>query len=132
MPIPQPAVIHLESSFSMVRLAAFTWRTGTGVAWLEPDYLEPEPGSRSAFHHWAGEVVQSIEGVVVRGLQGSARVIDAQANIGDRVLVPPFAAEGLLRMAQLLERAGTTWQRERVRVAGLLAEDLRMYAGVID
>lgn len=130
MRLNAPAVIHLATNVAGVRVAAFTWQTGTGVAWLEPDYLEPDPPPRPAFHHFAGEVRDSGNGAVVYGADGFMLVQDAEALGDDDALVPPEAAAALARMRELLEAAGTTWEAERVRMQQLLAEDLDALGGI--
>lgn len=131
MRLNAPAIIHLATNVAGVRVAAFTWHTATGVAWLEPDYLEPEPPPRPAFHHFAGEVREHANGATVYGADGLVLVQDAEASAGDDALVPPEAAAALARLRELLELAGTTWGAERARVSELLADDLAAHGGVV-
>lgn len=121
-----PALVHVGGS---VRVAAFTWQTATGLAWLEPDYLEPDPPPRSAFHHVAGEVQDSPAGAMVRADDEAVLVFPSIRAQDDPLLCPPYARAGLDRLAELL--AGTTWEDERVRVTQLLAEDLDQLGGIV-
>lgn len=127
MRLNAPAVIHVAGQ---VRPAAFAWQTATGIAWLEPDYLEPDPPPRPAFHAFAGEVRDHAGGAAVYG-DGIVLVFDAEAAAGDPGLVPADAAAGLAHLQELLAEAGTTWADERARVAELLAEDLAALGGVV-
>lgn len=131
MRLNAPAVVHLATNVAGVRVAAFTWQTETGVAWLEPDYLEPEPPPRPAFHHYAGEVRDHANGATVYGADGFVLVQDAEAAAEDDALVPADATAALARLRELLEAAGTTWEAERVRVQQLLAEDLGRLGGIV-
>lgn len=121
-----PALVHVAGA---VRVAAFTWQTATGVAWLEPDYLEPDPPPRPAFHHVAGRVEDHTTGTVVYAEDGHALVFPAERAKDDPLLCPPYARAGLERLEELL--ATTTWEDERVRVTQLLAEDLDQLGGVV-
>lgn len=121
-----PALVHVAGT---VRVAAFTWQTATGLAWLEPDYLEPEPPPRSAFHHVAGEVRDDPAGVLVLGEEEPVLVFPSIRAQDDPLLCPPYARAGLERLAELL--ATTTWEDERVRVTQLLAEDLDRLGGIV-
>lgn len=120
-----PALVHVAGT---VRVAAFTWQTATGLAWLEPDYLEPEPPPRSAFHHAAGEVQDDPAGALVLGEDEAVLVFPAERVKDDPLLCPPYARAGLARLDELL--AGTTWEDERVRVTQLLADDLDKLGGL--
>lgn len=131
MRLNAPALIHLAASVAQVRVAAFTWQTATGVAWLEPDYLEPDPPPRPAFHHFAGEVRESGPGAAVFGADGFVLVFDADQVADDPALCPPEAAAALERLRELLAEAGTTWEAERARVGELLAADLEGLGGVV-
>lgn len=131
MRLNAPAVIHLAASVAQVRVAAFTWQTAAGVAWLEPDYLEPDPPPRPSFHHFAGDVRSSRLGATVYGADGFVLVFDADQVGEDPALCPPEAAAALDRLRELLAEAGTTWEAERARVAELLAADLEGFGGVV-
>lgn len=124
MRIQGPATVHISDAVAQVRVAAFVWRTAEGVAWLEPDYLEPDPPPRPSFHRYDGRLTEAATGVAVQGPQGLVAIFDAAEQREDPLLVPPEAAEAIVRFRELLQLAGTTWEAERLRVAELLAVEL--------
>lgn len=124
-----PAVIHIADETAQVRVAAFAWQTASGLAWLEPDYLEPDPAPRPAFHEYRGVVHPADFGAAVYGPTGLLAVYDAAHARGDTLLVPDNAQRALDRFAELLQLAGTTWEAERLRVQDLLAVELGRVEG---
>ena len=125
MNLPHAAAVHVQG---MVRPAAFVWQLASGLAWLEPSYLDADALPAPALHHFAGEVQDTTTGMVVYGDAGLALVFDADQVAGNADALPAEVAEDLARLQDRLAEAGTTWDAELARMTEELAEDLALLA----
>lgn len=114
------------------RVAAFVWWTKEGIAWMEPDYLEPDRSGTGGFHAFAG-TYQGDEnsGVVLTEKPGVfAVVFDAEANASYPDAFPGERTAYIERFNRMLTMKGTTWEKERTRVARSLKEDFSFLGGL--
>ncbi|MGY0503772.1 hypothetical protein [Luteimonas sp. e5] len=106
------------------RIAAFVWWGENSFAWLEPDYLEPDPPPRSGFHVWEGEIGEKDGNAWADGKHGRATVFDRANARENPDVFGPHELAALARFDELLAARGTTWAEERKRVERLLAVEL--------
>lgn len=123
-----PAVVHVAGG---IRPALFVWPVRTGVAWLEPGYLDPYGCSRPAFHIYEGEPAEA-DPRVIYGLENFALVFAYAGSGDDPELVPADVAECIEWGLAQLEEKGATWDAERAKVEGLLAADLELAGGILE
>lgn len=122
MNLPAPAVIWLDrDGLKIQRIAAFTWQTKTGLAWVEPGYLD---GTTHAYHEFDGSPRQLPDGILFTGSRGLAIVVGQEEALADPDLCPPNLRKGLAAVQDDFARMGLDWAAEFARLTQSLADDL--------
>lgn len=65
--LPLGSAIVMLMDPPMTRTAALVYRMPNGIGWLEPGYYDEDPPSRSQWHQFDGEVLDTDDGVMLVG-----------------------------------------------------------------
>lgn len=104
-----------------LRPAAFVFRTGAGIAWLEPAYILAQPVVRPAFHRFDGDVTQGETTTTVVGAQGTATVMTATPENDDP---DGSCLAAIMEFEDALVQNDKTLAEERARVMEVLGDQL--------
>lgn len=122
MNLPAPAVVWIAKSDAIyTRIAAFTWQTPTGIAWLETGYLHD---GTQAFHTFEGRVNITEKGTAVTGSDGQCLLFSQQEALADPDLCPPDLREGLQGVQEEFADLGLDWAAEFARMTQMLGSEI--------
>jgi hypothetical protein len=100
---PTALAIVTIPGLAQIRPAAFVFVAGDAVTWVEPSYLDPEPGPRPALHTIAADLVTI-------------------APLGEADDPDGSCAAALLDFTDRLVEVGRTLEEERAAVLAALRE----------
>ncbi len=125
MKLPAPALIRIyRCGMTIDRIAAFTWTTKSGIAWLEDSYLQMYGGNH-AFHVLEGELRASEDGIYLGCEEGYAKIYSQEQVRADPELCPEHTREPFLNARDVFRTDfGKDWAEEFERMTEFLAPEL--------
>lgn len=108
----------------MNRIAAFTWITKTGIAWLEDSYLDPY-GCNHAFHVLDGTLSERGGGLYLEFDDGYALIYSQEQVRAEPSLCPESLREPFSNARDVFATDfGKDWEQEYARMTEVLKEEL--------
>lgn len=108
----------------MNRIAAFTWITKTGIAWLEDSYLDPY-GCNHAFHVLDGTLSERGGGLYLECDDGYALIYSQEQVRAEPSLCPETLREPFRNARNVFATDfGKDWAEEYARMTEELKEEL--------
>ncbi|GAB2994040.1 hypothetical protein GCM10010960_09030 [Arenimonas maotaiensis] len=124
MKLPAPAVIWINRPDNIhTRIAAFTWPTKSGFAWLEDSYLDPY-GCNHAFHALEGKLIERSDGIYLELDDGYALIFSQEQVRADPELCPEDIRDGLMGVQAFFAEQGKDWEQEFARMTEELKSEL--------
>lgn len=118
---PGPAIVMVMEP-PMIRAAALVYRMPDGLGWVEPGYWDDYPPSSPQWHHFAGEVTDTENGMMLHSPDVVLLVLDADrvAGTGED---DPEAQAVIARLRERFRELGTSFAEERRRLAAQVGAD---------
>lgn len=112
-------VMVLEGAGSMARAAAHVYEAAGGIAWVEPQYLDPWGAAVPAFHSRAGRVEPMSGGAWgLRSAGGDLLLFVAPYDPEDHA---DLVGDSIVWLVGRIDELGLDWQAEREQVRRLAA-----------
>ena len=126
MKLPAPALIRITGPRMVVdRIAAFTWITKSGIAWLEDSYLDPYGGGR-VFRVLDGKLLEQGGIIYMECKDGHALILSQEQVRAEPELCPENLREPLQNARDVFATDfGKDWEQEYTRMTKVLADELK-------
>lgn len=125
MELPAPALIRIHRCGSTVdRIAAFTWITKTGIAWLEDSYLDPYSCGH-AFHVLKGKLTETKDGFHLKSKTDKVQILSQEQVRANPESYPKYLLESLQSARDVFRTDfGKDWAEEFERMTHVLKAEL--------
>lgn len=114
--LPTEKAIVMVLDMGLKRSAALVYRIPGGVGWIEPEYFEDQPPSRSPWHEVLGEITETDNGALVRGADQVMLILDAERVKGTEMDYPE-AQRDFAELEAKLRARGSSLAEQRILLA---------------